>query len=101
MSSSEGTLWIRELLCLTGTPEKEADKSSSHGLKATLLSWVAKSGRFSATEQRCLGHHFDPELRQYSYTPVIRMHHWLPKYASCLAASFRAPLARMHHVMCA
>ena len=63
MSSSEGTLWIRELLCLTGTPEKEADKFSSHGLKATLLSWVAKSGRFSATEQRCLGHHFDPELR--------------------------------------
>ena len=76
MSSSEATLWIRELLCLGGTKEKEANHFSSHGLKATLLSWVAKTGKFSATEQRCLGHHFDPELRSVliysrdSYAPL-------------------------------
>ena len=76
MSSSEASLWIRELLCLTGTSEKVADTVSSHGLKATLLSWVAKSGKFSTTEQRCLGHHFDPELRSVliysrdSYAPL-------------------------------
>ena len=63
MSSSEATLWVRELLCLGGTKEKDASHFSSHGLKATLLSWVAKTGKFSATEQRCLGHHFDPEMR--------------------------------------
>ena len=76
MSSSEASLWIRELLCLTGTSEQVADTVSSHGLKATLLSWVAKSGKFSTTEQRCLGHHFDPELRSVliysrdSYAPL-------------------------------
>ena len=76
MSSSEASLWIRELLCLTGTSEKEANRVSSHGLKATLLSWAAKSGKFSATEQRCLGHHFDPEMRSVliysrdSYAPL-------------------------------
>ena len=77
MSSSEATLWIRELLCLGGTKEREANHFSSHGLKATLLSWVAETGKFSATKQRCLGHHFDPEMRSvliYSrdtYAPLV------------------------------
>ena len=76
MSTSEATLWLRELLCLTGASEKEAAKITSHGLKATLLSWCAKSGRFNEKEQRCLGHHFDPEMRSVlvysrdSYTPL-------------------------------
>ena len=85
MSSSEASLWLRELLCLTGTSEQEAARISSHGLKATLLSWCAKSGKFSDTEQRCLGHHYDPELKSvlvYSrdtYSPLAAKIHLMLK----------------------
>ena len=63
MSSSEATLWLRDLLVRSGTHPASVEKITSHGLKATLLSWVAKSGRFSQADQRCLGHHFDRSSR--------------------------------------
>ena len=73
MSSSEATLWLRELLCLTGTAEAAASKVPSHGLKATLLSWCSK------------WHHYDPELKSvlvYSrdtYSPLAAKIHLMLK----------------------
>eukprot|EP00439_Symbiodinium_sp_Y106_P018052 s11775_g2.t1 len=44
MPSTEATLWIRELLCKAGCVPGEVEGITSHGLKATLLSWISKLG---------------------------------------------------------
>lgn len=65
MSSTEATLWAREILELAGVPRDQASMVSSHSCKATLLSWTSKSGSFSRAERRLLGHHYDREDRSF------------------------------------
>ena len=49
---------------------------TSHGLKATLLSWISKLGGWTERDQKLMGHHFDRESRSVliysrdSYTPL-------------------------------
>ena len=57
MLASEGALWLREI----GTMKHECSENlSTHGLKATLLSWMAKHGSATHQEMRIAGHHADP-----------------------------------------
>jgi hypothetical protein len=62
MSTAEATGWLRELLepCVGA---ERARALTVHGLKATLLSWAAKSTLFSADEQLALGHHVHAQYR--------------------------------------
>jgi len=62
MSTAEATGWLRELLEPHAGPDR-ASKLTRHGLKATLLSWAAKSTLFSADEQLALGHHVHAQYR--------------------------------------
>ena len=62
MPTAEATGWLRELL----EPHVGSDRAAKltvHGLKATLLSWAAKSTMFSADEQLALGHHVSAQYR--------------------------------------
>ena len=61
MSSTESTLWLREVLEEVGFKPEDTAKVSSHSLKSTLLSWAAKSGKFSDPQRRQMGHHYDPQ----------------------------------------
>jgi len=63
MSSSEATMWVREILETNGFSREEMSKITSHAFKATLLSWAAKSNMFSRSQRRQMGHHLDPEDR--------------------------------------
>ncbi|CAE7853945.1 unnamed protein product, partial [Symbiodinium necroappetens] len=76
MSATEATLWLRELLCMAGASPMDVESITSHGLKATLLSWISKHGGWSERDQKLMGHHFDRESRSVliysrdSYTPL-------------------------------
>ena len=65
MSSTEATLWAREILEIAGIPRDQAARVTSHSCKVTLLSWTSKSGSFSRAERRLLGHHYDREDRSF------------------------------------
>ena len=55
-ATGEGTLWLREILHLQGvTGNLEA--YTSHSLKATALSWTAKSCSMSYEQRLTQGHH--------------------------------------------
>ncbi|CAK9109957.1 unnamed protein product, partial [Durusdinium trenchii] len=56
MTSAEASSWLRELLAPTSGFDRAA-KLTIHGLKATLISWAAKSLTFSPEELTALGHH--------------------------------------------
>ena len=56
MSTAEATFWLRELLEPMVGPDRSA-VLTVHGLKATMLSWAAKSMLFTPEEQLALGHH--------------------------------------------
>ena len=56
MSTAEATFWLRELLEPSVGPDRSA-VLTVHGLKATMLSWAAKSMLFTPEEQLALGHH--------------------------------------------
>ena len=60
MSSSEATIWLREILVLCGFDSKAVEPYTSHSFKATLLSWSAKRATFTDAERRRMGHHVDP-----------------------------------------
>ena len=62
MSTAEATGWLRELL-EPHVGGGRASKLTVHGLKATLLSWAAKSTLFTADEQLALGHHVSMQYR--------------------------------------
>ena len=62
MTASEGSLWLREFLCLSGMDSARADQYSSHTMKVTLLEWAATSGVLNYDERRVMGHHFDSRL---------------------------------------
>ena len=61
MSSTEETLWLREILEVSGFSAEQSSTFTSHSCKSTLLSWAAKSGLFSPSQRRRLGHHLDPQ----------------------------------------
>eukprot|EP00439_Symbiodinium_sp_Y106_P005273 s6011_g1.t1 len=63
MSSTEATLWLRDLLCKAGFRPDEVEDITSHGLKATLLSWISKLGGWSERDQKLMGgeEDIDPE----------------------------------------
>eukprot|EP00435_Cladocopium_sp_Y103_P016707 s1919_g4.t1 len=56
MSTAEASGWLREMLEPTSGPDRAATLTV-HGLKATFLSWTAKSLLFTPEEQLALGHH--------------------------------------------
>ena len=60
MSAAEGTMWLRELLHMQGVNE-DLERYSSHSLKATCLSWTAKSCSVSYEERLTQGHHVSPK----------------------------------------
>ena len=58
MSTGEATCWLREIL----EPHCGTDYAiglTVHGLKATMLSWAAKSCMFTREERTLLGHHVE------------------------------------------
>ena len=61
MSSGECTCWIREFL--EDVFEGGATEYSSHGCKATLLTWAGMTNLFSREERTLLGHHIEPQTR--------------------------------------
>ena len=63
MTSGEGSAYLKDLLLEEGVAPQRAAALSTHSLKATLLSWAAKSGALDVNERRLLGHHLDPNLR--------------------------------------
>ena len=67
MTSGEGSLHLREVLRQKGGPV-QLPLPSSHSLKATQLSWMAKAGTFSLSERQILGHHLDrPSVSALTY----------------------------------
>lgn len=57
MIASEGSLWLRDVIsCYRRT----GSTLTTHGLKATLLTWVTISNTLSFDQRRALGHHVDP-----------------------------------------
>ena len=48
---------------MTGMTEGAASQYSTHSLKATILSWAAKSSTFGWQERLVLGHHLDEETK--------------------------------------
>ncbi|CAE7648128.1 unnamed protein product [Symbiodinium sp. CCMP2592] len=60
MTAAEGSLWLREFLHLQGFAG-DLEQYSSHSLKATALSWTAKSGTMTYEERLTQGHHCSPK----------------------------------------
>ena len=60
MIASEGALWLRDIVA---TYRITGSSLTTHGLKATLLTWVTISGTLSFDQRRALGHHVDPGSR--------------------------------------
>lgn len=69
MTSGEGSLWLRE--CLAAKDFEVLDDivlPTTRSCKATLLSWLAKSGKFEMTERQIMGHHLDrPSVSALTY----------------------------------
>ena len=65
MSSTEATLWLRALLCKSESRQCDVEDIASHGLKATLLSWINTHthGGWSERDQKLMDHHVDREAR--------------------------------------
>ena len=61
MTAGEGSMWLRELLHLTSV-SGDLEAFTSHSLKATALSWSAKSGTMTYEERLTQGHHVHPKL---------------------------------------
>ena len=69
MTSGEGTLWLRECLAAKDFDTLDDIKQpTTHSCKATLLSWLAKSGKFDMSERQIMGHHLDrPSVSALTY----------------------------------
>ena len=61
MTAAEGSVWLRELLH-SQKISGHLEKYSSHSLKATALSWSAKSCTMSYEERLTQGHHCSPKF---------------------------------------
>lgn len=102
MSSTEATLWAREILELAGVARDQASLVSSHSCKVTLLSWASKSGSFSRAERRLMGHHHDREDRSFliysrdTYAPLaVKIRLMLDRI---MEGKFRPDLPRVDRV---
>ena len=62
LSTSEATAWLRDILAEGPFSQEEVQAVSSHSLKATLLSWMAKYG-LPIDDRRLMGHHLDPQYK--------------------------------------
>ncbi len=62
ITTTEGVMWMRELLMDGGITAQEASAYGTHSCKATLLSWAAKSG-MPKPDRRLLGGHAAPKDR--------------------------------------
>ncbi len=62
ITTTEGVIWMRELLMDGGITGQEAAVYGTHSCKATLLSWAAKSG-MPKPDRRLLGGHAAPKDR--------------------------------------
>jgi hypothetical protein len=56
LSASQASKWLRDILILNGYKRDNVINVSSHSLKATLLSWLAKAG-VSLQVRQILGYH--------------------------------------------
>ena len=56
LTSSQASKWLRDLLTLGGSSREEVAQVSSHSLKATTLSWLAKYG-VPLHSRQILGYH--------------------------------------------
>ena len=79
MSSAEASGWLREFLIKAGVDEDEAFARSSHSCKATLTTWTSRCPvvRFSASEQRLVGHRMKPKDKSpltYSRQPYTTLY---------------------------
>ena len=63
MTTLEGSYWVKEVLALVGMKPDDAQRYSSHSLKATCLSWAAKAGSMTLQERLWLGHHQSNESK--------------------------------------
>ena len=59
MRTDEGAAWMREVLAQYGVPTDRLRNVGTHSLKATCLSWAAKSG-VASEHRRLLGYHTAP-----------------------------------------
>ncbi len=68
LTTTEGAIWMREVLIDAGLSAEEAGSYGTHSLKATMLSWCAKAGMAKGT-RRLLGGHAanrDRSVLEYS-----------------------------------
>eukprot|EP00969_Alexandrium_andersonii_P053180 2337087-Alexandrium_andersonii.AAC.1 len=72
MTSTEGGLWLREILSKHGVDPVELANVGSHSLKCTLLSWAAKAG-MRPSERRVLGYHSKPGDRSVLELSLIHI----------------------------
>ena len=76
VSTSRGSVLLRDLLADSGLDEALVRPLTSHSLKATILSWCAKWGLPLET-RRILGHHVDPGAKSvitYSRDALVAAH---------------------------
>ncbi len=68
LSTTEGAIWLREILIDAGIPPDEASAYGTHSLKATMLSWCAKAGMPKGARRLLGGHaaHRDKSVLEYS-----------------------------------
>ncbi len=68
LSTTEGAIWLREVLIDGGVVPEEASAYGTHSLKATLLSWCAKAGMGKGPRRLLGGHaaHRDKSVLEYS-----------------------------------
>ena len=79
MTTAEATAHLRDYLVSMEVPVFEANKYTSHSLKATALSWLAKYG-VDVETRRLMGHHLHPTLKSvvtYSRDTLIHGHSML------------------------
>ncbi|CAE7621993.1 unnamed protein product [Symbiodinium sp. CCMP2592] len=76
MSTGELTMYLREFLVASHIDIPSESRVSSHSMKATFLSWLAKFGGVSLEDRRIAGHHLDPDSRSpltYSRDELCRL----------------------------
>lgn len=76
MSTGELSLYLREFLVASHIEIPADSRISSHSMKATFLSWLAKFGGVSLEDRRIAGHHLDPDSRSpltYSRDELCRL----------------------------
>ena len=69
MTSGEASLWLVECLEHQGMEVFDSKRlPTTHSCKTTILSWMAKDGRFSISERQVMGHHLDkPSVSALTY----------------------------------